>query len=182
MLVRLENLWRQYVFPAVQNLAQLVYRLLSPLPEKARLPVSIISGSVLFYALMVVTNPKTKTFEPREQSWDVRAHKVVFSSTIPEFKSFGEVMAERNIFLRALVDGEVISVSDDLSCRISSRSFFSFSKLIYSFAIGIIFPKLAYSFDLVTNFFGSKFPEESSFSKSLYLETISLTFCRGNIN
>ncbi|MEC8316307.1 MAG: biotin/lipoyl-binding protein, partial [Pseudomonadota bacterium] len=114
MLVKLENLWRQYVFPVVQNLAQLVYRLLSPLPEKARLPVSIISGSVLFYALMVVTNPKAKTFEPREQSWDVRAHNVVFGSTIPEFKSFGEVMAERNIFLRALVDGEVISVSDDL--------------------------------------------------------------------
>ena len=84
MLVKLENLWRQYVFPVVQNLAQLVYRLLSPLPEKARLPVSIISGSVLFYALMVVTNPKTKTFEPREQSWDVRAHNVVFGSTIPE--------------------------------------------------------------------------------------------------
>ena len=36
MLVKLEYLWRQYVFPAVQNLAQLVYRLLSPLPEKAR--------------------------------------------------------------------------------------------------------------------------------------------------
>lgn len=114
MLVKLENLFRQYVFPTVQNFAQLVYRLLSPLPEKARLPVSIISGSVLFYALMVVTNPKTKTFEPREQSWDVRAHSVVFGATIPEFKSFGEVMAERNIFLRALVDGEVISVSDDL--------------------------------------------------------------------
>lgn len=114
MLAKFEDLWKRYVFTGLLSFGRLVYKLLSPLPEKARLPVSIIGGSVLFYALMVVTNPKTKTFEPREQSWDVKVHKVVFGTTIPEFKSFGEVMAERNIFLRALVDGEVISVSDDL--------------------------------------------------------------------
>ena len=62
MLVKLEYLWRQYVFPAVQNFAQLVYRLLSPLPEKARLPVSIISGSVLFLCPHGGYKPKNKNF------------------------------------------------------------------------------------------------------------------------
>ena len=53
---------------------------------------------------------------------------------------------------------------------------------MYSFAVEIIFPKFAYSFDLFANCLGSIFPEESSFSKLFYLDTISLTFCRGNIN
>ena len=114
MLAKLENLWKLYVFPALSDFARLVYKLLAPLPEKARLPVSIIGGSVLFYALMVVTNPKTKTFEPREESWNVTVHEVSYGQTVPEFTSFGEVMAARNIFLRALVAGEVISVSDAL--------------------------------------------------------------------
>ena len=101
MLVKLENLWRQYVFPVVQNLAQLVYRLLSPLPEKARLPVSIISGSVLFYALMVVTNPKTKTFEPRlvmpfSISYD---HRVIDGATAARFTAtFATALSDVSAF------------------------------------------------------------------------------------
>ena len=114
MLAKLENLWKLYVFPALSDFARLVYKLLAPLPEKARLPVSIIGGSMLFYALMVVTNPKTKTFEPREESWNITVHEVSYGQTVPEFTSFGEVMAARNIFLRALVAGEVITVSDAL--------------------------------------------------------------------
>ena len=38
------------------------WRLLAPLPRKFRVPVSILSGALLFYTLMVVTKPQTKPY------------------------------------------------------------------------------------------------------------------------
>lgn len=114
MLVKFGKLWKNRVSPVLGTVGWLVSRLLSPLPERARLPVSIVGGAVLFYALMVVTHPETKTFEPREESWNVSVHEVSYGTTVPEFRSFGEVIAARDIYLRVLVAGEVISISDAL--------------------------------------------------------------------
>lgn len=90
------------------------WRLLAPLPRKFRVPVSILSGALLFYTLMVVTKPQTKPYEPQEESWPITVHEVMFGEVVPEFPSYGEVVPAREIDLRALVSGEVIAVADGL--------------------------------------------------------------------
>ena len=68
-----------------------------------------------------------------------------------------------------------------ISCTILSKSFFSFSKFIYSLAVLIISPRLEYSLDFFANNFGSIFPEESSFSRTLCLVIMSLTLSIGTM-
>ena len=51
-----------------------------------------------------------------------------------------------------------------------------------SLATVIILPRLEYSLDFFANNFGSILLDESSFSKTLCLSIISLTFCSGIIN
>ena len=84
------------------------------LPQTARLLAKILLSAVFIFVVMIVSKPQTKPFEPSEKAWPVNVQTVTFSSVKPVLEAFGEIVAAREIDLRTLVSGEVISVAPGL--------------------------------------------------------------------
>jgi RND family efflux transporter MFP subunit len=74
-------------------------------------PAAVFGAFVLVFILLMVTKPQTKPYEPVQRVWAVSAQTVKFEDVKPSFTAFGELAPRREVNLRALVAGEVVSTS-----------------------------------------------------------------------
>jgi RND family efflux transporter MFP subunit len=79
---------------------------------KVILPVLAIAAAVGAAGWLKSTKPVTPASPPRERVWVVEAARVAFADVRPELSLFGEVVAAREVALRALVAGPVQAVSE----------------------------------------------------------------------
>ena len=79
-----------------------------------RLPVPFlaIAAGVFVFVLLVSTRPETKPSTNDERVWSVVARSVTYGPVTPAIKAFGELRAKKQVRLRALVSGEVLSTSE----------------------------------------------------------------------
>lgn len=75
------------------------------------MPVAVLCGTIFIFAVMMATKPHTKPYEPTQRVWAVSAQTAQFGSVSPSVTAFGELAARREVNLRVLVAGEVISTS-----------------------------------------------------------------------
>ncbi len=81
--------------------------------RKLLLPVLVLAGGFIGFSMLVATKPQTKPAENRERAWSVSAMPVAYSVYEPRITTFGELRAQREVNLRALVSGEVIATADN---------------------------------------------------------------------
>lgn len=79
---------------------------------KVILPVLAIATSVVVAGWLKSTKPDTPANPLPERVWVVEAARVAFADVRPELSLFGEVVAAREVALRALVAGPVQAVSE----------------------------------------------------------------------
>lgn len=79
--------------------------------SKLAMPIVVLLAGIFVFSALVATKPKTKPAENRETVWSVAAQKVAYQSYQPRIAAFGELRARREVNLRALVSGEVVSTS-----------------------------------------------------------------------
>ena len=79
---------------------------------KILLPLLVLAGGVAAAAWFKDTKPAPIAKPIEERVWTVEAAAVHFADVQPELRLFGEVVAAREVELRALVAGPVISVWD----------------------------------------------------------------------
>ncbi|HCD16658.1 MAG TPA: hypothetical protein DEQ83_03350, partial [Rhodobiaceae bacterium] len=104
----------------MQALKDLIYRLRANLESRygdglhTRLPapVLVIAAGIFVFVLLVSTRPETKPSTNDERVWSVVARPVVYGAVTPSIKAFGELRAKKQVRLRALVSGEVVSTSE----------------------------------------------------------------------
>lgn len=108
------DFFKKLFYTLIVGLERILGVLTGFLPRTARLPAKIILSAVFIFVVMIVSKPQTKPFEPAEKAWPVSVHKVTYSSLKPVLNAFGEIVAAREIDLRTLVSGEVISVAPGL--------------------------------------------------------------------
>lgn len=78
---------------------------------KMLLPLLVLGAGFIGFSMLVATKPQTKPAENRERVWSVAAKPVAYGVYQPRIATFGELRARREVNLRALVSGEVISTS-----------------------------------------------------------------------
>jgi RND family efflux transporter MFP subunit len=75
-----------------------------------RLPILIVSATVVTIFLLMATRPRMLPVSTPEQVWPVEVVKAQFGAQQPELKLFGEVIAGRRSELRPLVSGLIIEI------------------------------------------------------------------------
>jgi RND family efflux transporter MFP subunit len=75
-----------------------------------RLPILIVSATVVTIFLLMATRPRMLPVSTPEQVWPVEVIKAQFGAQQPELKLFGEVIAGRRSELRPLVSGLIIEI------------------------------------------------------------------------
>ena len=80
--------------------------------RKFFLPVAVMSGFVFLFVILMATKPETKPVEATQRVWSVKSQTVSRGSVRPRVEAFGELASRREVNLRVLVAGEVISTSD----------------------------------------------------------------------
>lgn len=81
--------------------------------RKLVLPILVLVGGFFAFSMLVATKPQTKPAENRERTWSVSATPIAYGIYEPRILTFGELRARREVNLRALVSGEVISTAAD---------------------------------------------------------------------
>lgn len=71
-------------------------------------PIAVLSLSFLVAGIFAATAPDLAPALPQERVWTVSATQVEIQDIQPDLRLFGEVVAGREIELRALVSGEVL--------------------------------------------------------------------------
>ena len=79
---------------------------------KLFLPVLVIALGVLSFYWLTATKPETPSRPSVERVWTVETVRVTFEDVRPSLTLFGEVVAGREVALRAHVAGPVMAVSD----------------------------------------------------------------------
>ena len=79
---------------------------------KLFLPVLVIALGVLSWFWLTATKPETPSRPSVERVWTVETVRVTFEDVRPSLTLFGEVVAGREVDLRAHVAGPVMAVSD----------------------------------------------------------------------
>ncbi|WP_169567126.1 efflux RND transporter periplasmic adaptor subunit [Sneathiella limimaris] len=79
---------------------------------KALLPIAILALGVIGFSVLVKTKPEIATKEPEERSWNVAVQALEPAQVQSKIRVYGTVIAERDVDLRSLVGGEVVSVSE----------------------------------------------------------------------
>ncbi len=81
--------------------------------RKAVVPAMVVLAAVMGAAYLVRTKPIVEPLDQPEQAWLVTAHPVAFGDIQPKLRLYGEIVAGREVELRALVAGEVVAVADN---------------------------------------------------------------------
>jgi membrane fusion protein, multidrug efflux system len=80
--------------------------------RKFFLPVLVMAGFAFLFVILMASRPETKPVEPTQRIWSVTAQTVTRGAIQPSVEAFGELASRREVNLRVLVAGEVISTSD----------------------------------------------------------------------
>ncbi|MDP6343182.1 MAG: efflux RND transporter periplasmic adaptor subunit [Alphaproteobacteria bacterium] len=80
--------------------------------RKAVVPILVVLAAIAGAVYLVRSKPGVEKTDSGEQPWIVSAREVVLADIRPKLNLFGEIVAGREVELRALVSGEVRSVGD----------------------------------------------------------------------
>ena len=75
-------------------------------------PVLVVAIGMFSFVLLVSTRPETKPSTNEERVWSVVASTVAYGPVTPKIEVFGELRAKKQVRLRALVSGEVVSTGE----------------------------------------------------------------------
>lgn len=78
------------------------------------LSFAVLFGAVRFMDYLVLTQPEVQVRPKREQSFTVVTHPIKIEVNRPTLSLYGEIVTNRDVELRALVSGEIKSVSPKL--------------------------------------------------------------------
>jgi len=78
-------------------------------PAQARWPVLVLGGALAIALVLLATRPELAPRAPKERVWTVSAATVSFGDEQPAISLFGEIIAGRQVELRALVAGQVLA-------------------------------------------------------------------------
>ncbi|MCG8445915.1 MAG: efflux RND transporter periplasmic adaptor subunit [Hyphomicrobiales bacterium] len=81
---------------------------------KVLLPVIVVAATVAGYRTLVATKPEVPSRLAQERVFQIDAVTARFENRQPVLRLFGEVVAGREVELRALVSGEIVGVTPDL--------------------------------------------------------------------
>lgn len=81
---------------------------------KVLLPVIVVAAAVAGYRTLVATKPEVPSRLAQERVFQIDAVTARFENRQPVLRLFGEVVAGREVELRALVSGEIVGVTPDL--------------------------------------------------------------------
>ena len=84
------------------------------LSRRFLLPIIVIVVAIAVAGFLRATRPEIERQPPQERVWPVAALRVAHSNAQPAFRVYGEVVAGREVELRALVAGVVVETSRDL--------------------------------------------------------------------
>ena len=84
------------------------------LSRRFLLPIIVIVVAIAVAGFLRATRPEIERQPPQERVWPVAALRVAHSNAQPAFRVYGEVVAGREVELRALVVGVVVETSRDL--------------------------------------------------------------------
>lgn len=87
-----------------------VFRLMA----KTILPLVVLAAGAAAYAALKATKPEVPVRAAQEKTWPIRAVIATFATYRPDLLLYGETLAGRQVELRALVAGEVISRGKNL--------------------------------------------------------------------
>ncbi len=79
--------------------------------RKAVLPVILVIAAIVGAVVLVSTRPTVAPSDKTEQPWLVSAKEVQLADVRPDLRLYGEIVAGREVELRALVAGEVMAVA-----------------------------------------------------------------------
>ncbi len=80
--------------------------------RKAVLPAILVVAAIVGAITLVRTKPVVEPSDKSEQPWLVSVARVKLADIQPSLHLFGEIVAGREVELRALVAGEVVAVAD----------------------------------------------------------------------
>jgi len=83
--------------------------------RKVFFPVGLLLGAILIAGWLRVTKPVSPANQITERVWTVDVLPVVFSDVQPEMRLFAQIVAGREVRLRALVSGVVESVGPNFA-------------------------------------------------------------------
>ncbi|MBT4486316.1 MAG: hypothetical protein HOC72_02190, partial [Rhodospirillaceae bacterium] len=81
--------------------------------RKAVVPAILVVAAIVGAITLVRTKPVVQPSDKMEQPWLVSATSVKLADIQPKLRLFGEIVAGREVELRALVAGEVVVVADE---------------------------------------------------------------------
>ena len=80
--------------------------------QKVVLPILLIAGAIAVFFALWSTRSAVVPTSKAEQPWLVSFKEVQIANVQPELRLYGEIVAGREVDLRALVPGEVVMVAD----------------------------------------------------------------------
>jgi RND family efflux transporter MFP subunit len=75
--------------------------------------VLVLVGAVLVAGYLQATKPTLEPKQPEEREWLIAAVTAQIADIQPDIAAFGEVVAQRDVELRALVAGQVVDIGDN---------------------------------------------------------------------
>lgn len=82
---------------------------------RALVPIAVLAAGVVGAVYLIGTKPQIAPEAARERTWTVEAVTVSVGSVQPELRLYGNVVAGREVEMRALVEGQVVEVGPNFS-------------------------------------------------------------------
>ena len=82
---------------------------------KAFVPIALLLIGIAGAAYLIGTKPQVEPEMAREKTWTVEAVPVSIGSVQPNIRLYGNVIAGREVEMRALVEGQVVEVGPRFS-------------------------------------------------------------------
>ena len=80
--------------------------------QKAVLPIILLAAAIAVFYVLWSTQSTVEPTDRTEQPWLVSSKEVRIADVQPDLRLYGEIVAGREVDLRALVPGEVVAVAD----------------------------------------------------------------------
>ena len=80
--------------------------------QKAVLPIILLTVAIAVFFVLWSTRSTVEPTDRSEQPWLVSSKEVRLANVQPRLRLYGEIVAGREVDLRALVPGEVVAVAD----------------------------------------------------------------------
>ena len=114
LLLQLKRLRDSKFSKNLLEIARRLRQLSSPLVKSRFFGPSILIGGALFALILLVSAPSVEPRAIVERSWHVKVIKAKREDIQPDLHVFGQVVAGREVVLRALVQGEIIETWPEL--------------------------------------------------------------------